>query len=386
VDIAKSSTDSRVRVVLIMGTRPEAIKMAPVVKALQGRPDEFDVRVCVTAQHREMLDQVLQVFDIEPDIDLDLMRPQQGLSALAARVLAKLDPVLADTEVDWVLVQGDTTTVAAAAIAAQHRQIHVGHIEAGLRTWDRRNPFPEEMNRVVTDHISDLCFAPTTTAVENLLREGIAESCIVETGNTVIDALLMASANRWLPEPRSPLAGLTAERKLLLVTAHRRENHGQPLRDICAALRTIASERDGEVQIVYPVHLNPKVWAPVHDELSGTSRILLLPPVSYQEMVYLLGKSHMVLTDSGGLQEEAPALGKPVLVLRKTTERPEAAAIGASKVIGTDPTTIVQNVYRLLDDSSEYTRMSSSGNPYGDGRASQRIADALLLHKMMAEN
>jgi len=356
----------KLRVMMIMGTRPEAIKMAPVVKTLQARPEAFDVRICVTAQHREMLDQVLDVFDIVADVDLDLMQPRQSLSSLAARVLVGLDPVLAAANLDWVLVQGDTTTAAMAAVAAQHRQIRVGHIEAGLRTGDRRNPFPEEMNRVIADHVSDLRFAPTDTAKRNLLREGIPEQSIIVTGNTVIDALLMASGVAWSPSPDSDLASLPADRQWLLVTAHRRENLGQPLHNICQALRRIAEERGDLVHIVYPVHLNPLVWNPVHEQLSGLAGIDLLSPVNYQELVYLLRHCCFVLTDSGGLQEEAPALSKPVLVLRKTTERPEAATAGASVVVGTDPQDIVDQVYRLLDDPVRFaemlTRDAMSGN------------------------
>ena len=366
------------RILVIFGTRPEAIKMAPVVRALQARPEAFAVRTCATAQHREMLDQVLDLFGIVPDVDLDLMQRGQSLSDLGARVLAGLDPVFVAERPDWVLVQGDTTTVAMAALAAQHRQVRVGHVEAGLRTGDRRNPFPEEMNRVVADHVSDLCFAPTETARRNLLREGIPDALIRVTGNTVIDALLTVVGGAWPREPNSPLADLPADRQWLLVTAHRRENFGRPLKNICQALKRISEERGDQVHIVYPVHRNPQVWQPVHETLAGLSGVTLLPPVDYGTLICLMRRCWLVLTDSGGLQEEAPSLDKPVLVLRETTERPEAEAVGAARVVGTDPQRIVAETYRLLDDSAAYTRMASAPNPYGDGHAAERIADALL--------
>jgi len=373
-----SNEQPLLRVLVIFGTRPEAIKMAPVVRALQARPEAFAVRTCATAQHREMLDQVLDLFGIVPDIDLDLMQRGQSLSGLGARVLAGLDPVFVAERPDWVLVQGDTTTVAMAALAAQHRQVRVGHVEAGLRTGDRRNPFPEEMNRVVADHVSDLCFAPTETARRNLLREGIPDALIWVTGNTVIDALLTVVGGAWPHEPNSPLAGLPADRQWLLVTAHRRENFGRPLENICQALKRISEERGDQVHIVYPVHRNPQVWQPVHETLAGLSGVTLLPPVDYGTLICLMRRCWLVLTDSGGLQEEAPSLDKPVLVLRETTERPEAEAVGATRVVGTDPQRIVAETYRLLDDSAAYTRMASAPNPYGDGHAAERIADALL--------
>ena len=366
------------RVLVVFGTRPEAIKMASVVRALRARPARFLVRTCATAQHREMLDQVLQLFGILPDIDLDLMRPEQGLSDLAARVLVALDPVLVDERPDWVLIQGDTTTVAMAAIAAQHRQVCVAHIEAGLRTGDRRNPFPEEMNRIVADHVSDLCFAPTEAARGNLLREGIAEKRIHVTGNTVIDALL--ATVRDLREDGSGLSlpALPPDRDWLLVTSHRRENHGAPLAGVCTALRRIAEERGDHVHVIYPVHRNPLVWEPVHEQLGDVPGITLLPPVDYRAMVWLMGHSRLILTDSGGLQEEAPSLDVPVLVLREATERPEAVAVGAARLVGTDPDEILRQTYRLLDDKQAYADMARAPNPYGDGHAADRIADALL--------
>jgi UDP-N-acetylglucosamine 2-epimerase (non-hydrolysing) len=367
-----------IRVLCVFGTRPEAIKMAPVIRALQARQADFYVRTCATAQHREMLDQVLEVFGLVPDVDLDLMVPGQSLSGLGARVLAALDPVLVDERPDWVLVQGDTTTVMMAALAAQHRQVRVGHVEAGLRTGDRRNPFPEEMNRVVADHVSDLCFAPTETARQTLLREGIPGARIRVTGNTVIDALLDVAARDWRPAPGTLLARLPADRVWILVTAHRRENHGAPLEGICQALRRIVGERISGVHVVYPVHRSPRVWGPVHEALGDVPGVTLLPPVDYRALIYLLKRCRLVLTDSGGLQEEAPSLGKPLLVLRETTERPEAVEVGATRVVGTDPGRIVDEACRLLDDAEAYARMAGAPNPYGDGRAAERIANALV--------
>ncbi len=352
--------------------------MAPVVVALRRRPDAFVVRICATAQHREMLDQVLDVFGIVPDIDLNLMQPDQTLSALGARVLAAMDDVLVAEQPDWVLVQGDTTTVMMTALAAQHRQIRVGHVEAGLRTYDRRNPFPEEMNRVVTDHVSDLCFAPTATARANLLAEGIPDRRIVVTGNPVIDALLAISAQSWTPPAGDPLAKLPTDRRWILVTAHRRENFGGPLAAICRALQRIAEEWGDEVHVVYPVHRNPNVWEPVHAALAGVPGITLLPPVDYRALVFLMQRCTLILTDSGGIQEEAPSLGKPVLVLREVTERPEAVEAGAARVVGTDPDCIVAAATELLSNPVAYQRMACVVNPYGDGHAAERIAEALL--------
>lgn len=365
-------------VFVVFGTRPEAIKMAPVVRALKEHPDRFIVRTCATAQHREMLDQVLSVFHIVPDIDLNLMQPDQSLSSLAARVMVAMDPVLCKERPDWVLVQGDTTTVMATALAAQHRQVRVGHVEAGLRTYDFRNPFPEEMNRVVTDHISNICFAPTETARQNLLYEGIANARVVVTGNTVLDALLSVAGQSWIPENGHPLMALPTDRQWILVTAHRRENWGAPLHSICKALLRISQDRGDDVHIIYPVHRNPNVWEPVHQMLSSHLGITLLPPVDYRSMVYLMKRCALVLTDSGGLQEEAPSLGKPVLVMRQTTERPEAVACGAARVVGTDAEKIVHEVYCLLDDQIIYKTMASAPNPYGDGHAAGRIVDELM--------
>ena len=340
---------ARHKILVVFGTRPEAILIASVVEELQRRPELFRVRTCATGQHREMLDQALTIFGIVPDIDLNLMLPNQSLSGLAAKVLNAMDQVLLAEIPDWVLVQGDTTTVMATALAAQHRQVRVGHIEAGLRTFDRGNPFREEMNRVVTDHVSDLCFAPTHTARDNLLREGIADEKIVVTGNTVLDALRLVAAQPWSPDHDNPLANLPVNRDWILVTAHRRENFGAPLKGICEALAQIARERSDALHIVYLVHRNPNVWGPVQEFLAANLDISLLPPVDYRSQVYLMRHCKLILTDSGGLQEEAPSLDKPVLVLRKTTERPEAVLAGATRVVGTNPQRIVQEVYDLLE-------------------------------------
>ena len=378
------------RVLSVFGTRPEAIKMAPVVRELQRQRDHIRSWVCVTAQHREMLDQVLDIFGIVPDVDLDIMRPGQNPSQVAARVLTVLDPVLVDLQPDWILVQGDTTTVMAAAIAAHHRRVKVGHVEAGLRTGDRANPFPEEMNRVVTDHIADIHFAPTGRARQNLLREGITRSSIHVTGNTVIDALLWAADQPATSEMESLFTqlGIAAQGdaeagpRLILVTAHRRENFGAPLQDICAALREIA--RRDDVCIVYPVHRNPHVWDPVHELLGNVPRIHLIPPVDYLTLVHLMKRSTIILTDSGGIQEEAPSLGVPVLVLRQTTERPEAVEAGVARVVGTDPNVIAGAAQQLLDEPAVYASMSQSVNPYGDGHAAEHIVRALRESRFKA--
>ena len=368
------------RILTILGTRPEAIKMAPVVRELRRHPAHVQARVCATAQHRQMLDQVFDLFGIVPDIDLNLMQDGQSPSQVAARVLTGLEPVLQAERPDWVLVQGDTTTVMAAAIAAHHLKIKVGHVEAGLRTGDKWQPFPEEMNRRIADHLSDLLFAPTAQARRNLLAEGIPNERIRVTGNTVIDALLQVAAQPWSPPPDHPLHGLPTSnfQHLILTTAHRRESFGRPLRDICAALRALA--RRGDVQIIYPVHRNPNVWDVVHAELGGEPGVTLLPPVDYRTLVYLLQQCTLVLTDSGGIQEEAPSLGKPVLVLREVTERPEGVAAGTARVVGTDPARIVAEAGRLLDDPAAYAAMAQAVNPYGDGHAAERIVAALLEH------
>lgn len=378
-----------IRVLCVFGTRPEAIKMAPVIQELRERADDFQVSTCATAQHRGLLDQVLDLFGIAPDADLDLMKESQTPSQVASRVLASLEPLLLERRPDWVLVQGDTTTVMATAIAAHHLRIRVGHVEAGLRTGDRWNPFPEEMNRVIADHVSDLCFAPTERACQSLLREGIPDWRIRVTGNTVVDALHWVARQeptddvvrlmRELGVEQAADQGGSAEAAvMLLVTAHRRESFGRPLEHICRALREIARRRDGRAHIVYPVHPNPNVHGPVHELLDGVNHVTLLPPLDYLTLVHLMKRSTLILTDSGGIQEEAPGLGVPVLVLRQVTERPEAVEAGVARVVGTDTERIVAETLRLLHDPEAHEAMARPVNPYGDGHAAERIADALM--------
>jgi UDP-N-acetylglucosamine 2-epimerase (non-hydrolysing) len=363
------------RVVCVFGTRPEAIKMAPVIKELRRRSSHFSTVVCVTAQHREMLDQVLSLFQLAPDYDLNLMREDQSLASMTAEALTGLDRVLTEVRPDWVLAQGDTTTAMVATLVGFYHRIKVGHVEAGLRTWNKFHPFPEEINRKIADTICDLHFAPTQGARDNLLREGVDASSVVVTGNTVIDALLEVSA---LPYDwdSGPLREIPRDRRLILVTAHRRENFGGPLADICSALTEIAESRP-ETHIVFPVHLNPNVQRMVYDRLGRLTNVSLIDPLDYLPLVHLLKRCYLVLTDSGGLQEEAPGLGKPVAVMREVTERPEGIAAGTVKLVGTDARRIVEATMQLLDDPAEYERMSCAVNPYGDGHASQRIIESL---------
>jgi UDP-N-acetylglucosamine 2-epimerase (non-hydrolysing) len=369
-------TVEKLKVLCVFGTRPEAIKMAPVVKELRRHSDRLEPMVCVTAEHRLLLDQVLQLFDIQPDYDLNIILDDQTLTDTTVSVLTKVGDVLERETPDWVLVQGDTTTAMAAALASFYRKIPVGHVEAGLRTWDKLRPYPEEVNRKTVDAVSGLLFAPTEVAKANLLREGTPESSILVTGNTVIDALLDMAAREYDFE-RGPLARIPfANARIILVTAHRRENFGGPLRNICLALRDIATMCP-DVHIVYPVHPHRNVWEPVHSMLSGASRVALLEPMDYLSFVHLMKHSHLILTDSGGLQEEAPSLGVPVLVLRDVTERPEAVAAGTAVVVGTQRDAIVEGARRLLEDAEEYQSMARTVNPYGDGRASRRIVRAL---------
>lgn len=362
------------KILSIFGTRPEAIKLAPVLAALK-QHDVISV-VCVTAQHREMLDQVLQLFGIQPDYDLAIMQPNQSLAELTARALTKLDEVLRIEQPDWVLVQGDTTTAMVAALAAFYHQIKVGHVEAGLRSFDKYQPFPEEINRKIATSVSDLHFAPTELSKQNLLREGVPETTIVVTGNTVIDALLQV-AEKSYDWDASPFAIIPRDKRIILVTAHRRENFGAPLENICVVLRTIA-ERYSDVHIVYPVHLNPNVQTVVRQTLANLANLTLLAPLDYLPLVQLLKRSYLVVTDSGGIQEEAPGLGKPVLVLREVTERPEGVSAGTVKLVGTDRDNIIREIELLLTDKTAYDRMARAVNPYGDGYASQRIVTKLL--------
>ena len=367
------------RILCVVGTRPEALKMAPVIQALSGRPG-VACRVCVTAQHREMLDQVLALFDIRPDVDLDLMQPDQDLTQVTCGVLAGLGPVLAAERPDAVLVQGDTTTTMAGALAAFYAHVPVGHVEAGLRTGNFDAPWPEEANRVLTTHLARWHFAPTDTARQNLLREGVASAAITVTGNTIIDALLTIAGRlehdgMLAAAMRARFPWIDARARLVLVTAHRRESFGAPLEAICRALRRLADR--GDVQLVYPVHRNPNVHEPVHRLLGGHPRIVLTEPQEYLPFVYLMTRAHLILTDSGGIQEEAPSLGRPVIVLRNTTERPEAVAAGTVLLAGTDEGRIVDTATRLLDDPAAHAAMSAAHNPYGDGQAAPRIVAVL---------
>lgn len=350
--------------------------MAPVIKELRKHSDHISTVVCVTAQHREMLDQVLSPFGIQPDYDLNIMQDNQSLANLTALALNQLDAVLQQEQPDWVLVQGDTTTAMVAALAAFYCRIRVGHIEAGLRSRNKFHPFPEEINRKLVGSLCDLHFAPTETARQNLLREGVDDSSITVTGNTVIDALLDFAAKPYDWET-GPLANIPRQARLILVTAHRRENFGQPLKNTCAALREIAF-RYPDAHLVYPVHLNPAVRRTVNGKLNCIRNISLLEPLEYMPFVHLLKHSYLVLTDSGGLQEEAPVLGKPVLVLREVTERPEGVAAGTVKVVGTDQQRIVQETVRLMEDQIEYQRMARAISPYGDGKASAKILARLI--------
>jgi UDP-N-acetylglucosamine 2-epimerase (non-hydrolysing) len=368
--------EGTLRVLSVFGTRPEAIKMAPVVERLRAAP-QVEAGVCVTGQHRQMLDQVLELFGITPDFDLDVMEPDQALPQLTAAILQGLEPVLEQFRPSWVLVQGDTTTVMATALLAYYRRIRLGHVEAGLRTGDKWQPFPEEINRRVAAVLADLHFAPTERARQNLLGEGIAPGCIVVTGNPVIDALRSIAARPY-DETSGPLAKVPFDRRVILLTAHRRENFGAPLQGIFTAVLRLAKSYGDQVHFVYPVHLNPNVRQPAQQLLGGAPNISLIEPLEYLPMVHLMKRCYLVLTDSGGLQEEAPALGKPVLVLRQVTERPEAIDAGTARLVGTDPDRIEAEARRLLDDPQAYAAMAHAANPFGDGHAAERIVEALV--------
>jgi len=371
------------KIVAVFGTRPEAIKMAPVIKKLQERPDIFDCLVCVTAQHRQMLDQVLDLFDIVPDYDLNIMKPGQDLFDITCNVLQGVKQVLTKEQPDLVLVHGDTTTTMAAALAAFYCKVRVGHVEAGLRTHSKFAPFPEEINRTMTGVLSDLHFAPTVMAWQNLLEENIPDEAIFITGNTVIDALLsvadkLGSQHELRMQFERQFGFLDPAKRLILVTGHRRENFGEGFEHICQALVDIATAYP-DTEILYPVHLNPNVQEPVQRIMggSGLQNVHLIEPVDYLPFVYLMNRSHLIITDSGGVQEEAPSLGKPVLVMRETTERPEAVTAGTVKLVGTRTATIVGATQTLLDDPNVYQQMSMAHNPYGDGKASERIAEII---------
>ncbi|HPP06995.1 MAG TPA: UDP-N-acetylglucosamine 2-epimerase (non-hydrolyzing) [Syntrophorhabdaceae bacterium] len=368
------------KILTVFGTRPEAIKLAPILLELKKYP-EIDSRICVTAQHREMLDQVLELFGIKPDIDLDLMKPNQSLGEVTAGVVREMETVLDEEKPDIVLIQGDTTTVMATALAAFYKRVKIGHVEAGLRSGDIYSPYPEEMNRRMVSMVAALHFAPTRKAFDILISEGISSQNIFLTGNPVIDALKMI-VNRPEPEDakallsKTGLDGNSNNRRLILVTAHRRENFGERFESICRGLRKIV-EKNKEVVMVYPVHLNPNVQRPVKAILGGMERVFLTKPVTYDVLAHLMKKSYMVMTDSGGIQEEAPALGKPVLVMREETERPEGIEAGTARLVGTDEKKIFEEAERLLHDSKAYDAMAKATNPYGDGHAAERIVKVL---------
>lgn len=367
-----------IKVLTIFGTRPEAIKLAPVIRELERHKESFISRVCVTAQHREMLDPFLELFRIRPDYDLDIMRPNQSLFDVTTRALSGLRDILERERPDLVLVQGDTTTAFAAALAAFYLRVKIAHVEAGLRTEDKYNPFPEEINRRLITHLADLHFAPTERARANLLREGVRDETIFVTGNTVVDALFMVLELTKAEDPLRNL-GLDPRKRLILVTAHRRESFGAGITNICLAIREIVA-RAPEAEVVYPVHLNPNVRSVAHRILDGVERVHLIEPLDYVPFVHLMNRAYLILTDSGGIQEEAPSLGKPVLVLRETTERPEVIEAGAAELVGTEVERIVEKTLRLLRDPDRYAKMASAQNPFGDGQAARRIVDIIFKY------
>ncbi len=373
------------KIVAVFGTRPEAIKMAPLVKELEKYPQIISCKVAVTAQHREMLDQVLSLFEIKPAYDLNIMRQGQNLFDITARALSGLQQVLTEEKPDLVLVHGDTTTTFVAALASYYLQIPVGHVEAGLRTRDKFSPFPEEINRRLTGVLADINFAPTATARKNLLEEGVSPEKIYVTGNTVIDALLATVKPGFRFEDDMLNAIDYSRRRVLLVTTHRRENLGEPMREIYRALRGVVEDYP-DVEVVFPVHKNPAVRSVVEDELGGTDRVRLIEPMDYQPFVNLINRAYLVLSDSGGIQEEAPSLGKPVLVLRNTTERPEAVEAGTVSLVGTGREKVSSETRRLLDSETFYNKMANAVNPYGDGFASQRIVQAIMYWSGLSKN
>jgi UDP-N-acetylglucosamine 2-epimerase (non-hydrolysing) len=366
---------SKTKILIVMGTRPEVIKLAPVVIGARNRPDEFETVVVTTSQHREMLDQMLETFQIDVDFDLDIMKPNQDLRHVTTAALNGLHDVIGEVKPDWVIVQGDTTTTFTGALAAFYQQVPVAHVEAGLRTYDKRQPFPEEINRRLTTQIADAHFAPTTLSRDNLLREGVSEDVIWVTGNTGIDALFLTLGAKGGEAATSPTTG---ERRLL-VTAHRRENHGEPMERICRAVLRLVDEFP-DVHALYPVHLSPRVRDVVFPLLGNHPRIELGEPLEYRQFVQEMSRAHVILTDSGGIQEEAPSLGKPVLVMRETTERPEGIDAGTVRLVGTDEERIYSETARLLSDDDAYREMAQARNPYGDGQATERILSTLAPH------
>ncbi|MEW7119592.1 non-hydrolyzing UDP-N-acetylglucosamine 2-epimerase [Acinetobacter nosocomialis] len=372
------------KILIVFGTRPEAIKMAPLVKEFQKDTNNFETKVCVTAQHRQMLDQVLEIFDIKPDYDLNIMKPGQDLYDITSNVLIGMKSVLNDFEPDVVLVHGDTTTTLSASLAAFYAKIKVGHVEAGLRTNDIYSPWPEEGNRQLTGILANYHFAPTQQSEENLLKEGKKQQDIYVTGNTVIDALMYVlqrienqpTLKEKIKSKISKQYQLDEERKIILVTGHRRENFGQGFINICEGLKELA-KNNPDIDIVYPVHLNPNVQKPVNEILSDLTNVYLIDPLQYEEFIYMMNESYFIITDSGGIQEEAPSLGKPVLVMRDTTERPEAVEAGTVRLVGTDKNTLIKEAQILIDNNVEYEKMAQAHNPYGDGRACARIVKNL---------
>jgi len=367
------------KIIAVFGTRPEAIKMAPLVLKFKDNL-AVELKICITAQHRQMLDQVLEFFEIKPDFDLDLMKANQSLNQLASRILTSFDQLLEQEQPDWIFVHGDTTTSSMCALSAFHRGVKVAHVEAGLRTYMKHSPFPEEINRQITGRIADLHFSPTRSSQENLLKEGVDEKSILVTGNTVIDALHLAvkklSDGYMDEEIRLLKSTITPGKKLITVTGHRRENFGDGFDRICNSIKKLSQIPD--VEVIFPVHLNPNVQKPVNEILSGINNIHLIAPLAYPAFVYLMQYSYIILTDSGGVQEEAPSLGKPVLVMRENTERPEAVEAGTVKLVGTDPDMIYENVLNLMTNAAEYEKMSTAYNPYGDGQAVERINELFV--------
>jgi UDP-N-acetylglucosamine 2-epimerase (non-hydrolysing) len=379
----------KIKVLSIIGTRPETIKMAPVIKALQSKP-EFDPIVCVTAQHRQILDQVLTVFNITPEFDLNLMLPNQSITEISSAIFTHVDPLIKRIQPDWILVQGDTTTVMVSGILAYYNRVLLGHVEAGLRTFNKYQPFPEEINRTITSTLADLHFAPTTTSRNNLLKQGIPDKNILITGNPVIDAIQSIaeqSPSEKVTKIERKLGIAFDERSsekqpyLILVTAHRRENFGKPLKNICVALTQLSQQYGQDVRILFPVHPNPNVTETVYPMLNDLENVFLVPPLDYLTFVHILKRSYLVLTDSGGLQEEAPGFGIPVLVLRNLTERPEGVEAGTVKLVGTETEVILKHSYELLNNPRVYTAMASAVNPYGDGQAAGRIVQGIIEYE-----
>jgi len=367
------------KLLFIFGTRPEAIKLAPLIKRFQEYPDKFDLKICVSGQHREMLDQVLDFFNIKPDFDLNIMKAEQSLFDITVNTLKGIEGILEDYRPDWIFVQGDTTTTFVGSLAGYYKKIKIAHIEAGLRSFNKYSPYPEEINRVITSHLTDLHFAPTEMAKQNLLNESIDENSIHVSGNTVIDALFLALEKVRVKNADSfngIFKGIDFSKRIILVTGHRRESFGRPFRNICNALKYIAENNN--VEVIYPVHLNPNVRKPVFEILGGLRNVHLIEPLDYPAFVWLMDKSYLILTDSGGVQEEAPSLGKPVLVMRDVTERMEGVEAGTCRIVGTNMETIIKETSKLLENNDWYKKMATANNPYGDGRASERIVKIIM--------